>query len=389
MPLAQPPDNATPEQIAKTEQVRLKMLRLARDRYLFRVQDRRLTTGLVVENGRLVGLKVAETKMEGRKAEPIPGSEHEIRAPLVISSIGSVPEMLPGVAMNGEYYTFTDEDLPRYTGCEHVFGVGNVVTGQGNIRVSLVHSQKVTTHLIENYLGVGNRDGYLSGLYKPAESRIEGQTQAIEEQIRPTSASGTATALFPGCTSPPNRGSRGRHRPSRNRSKSCRHSFRAIEKCMRLALATLATGAKETATTAPAIDSRHICRTLKERIAEAELVVVTPKQKVTEEQARARQKADGFKINGEIYVKPDRFKRWFPTNLSAPHSRRKRSSSPSGGYRDRRKIGGIKGKPRYYAIRRSRFAPIGIRVIQGCGKLLQKRHQRSWSRNDPRSRRTG
>jgi len=34
-----------------------------------------------VENGRLAGLKVAETKTEGRKAEPIPGSEHELRAP--------------------------------------------------------------------------------------------------------------------------------------------------------------------------------------------------------------------------------------------------------------------------------------------------------------------
>ena len=33
--------------------VRQKMLRLAQSRYLFRVQDRRLTTGLVVENGRV------------------------------------------------------------------------------------------------------------------------------------------------------------------------------------------------------------------------------------------------------------------------------------------------------------------------------------------------
>lgn len=156
MPLAQPPDKATPEQIAKTEQVRQKMLRLARDRYLFRVQDRRLTTGMVVENGRVVGLKVAETRIEGRKAEPIPGSEHELRAPLVISSIGSVPEILPGVAMKGEYYTFSDEDLPRYTGYERVFGVGNVVTGQGNIRVSLMHSQEVTNHLITDYMGIGD-----------------------------------------------------------------------------------------------------------------------------------------------------------------------------------------------------------------------------------------
>ncbi len=149
MPLAQPPDNATPEQVAKTEQVRQKMLRLAQSKYLFRVQDRRLTTGVIVENGRLVGLKVVETKIEGRKAEPIPGTEQELCAPLVVSSIGSVPEKLSGINMSGEYYTFAGNEIPRYTGLERVFGVGNVVTGQGNIRVSLVHSQKVTKRLVE------------------------------------------------------------------------------------------------------------------------------------------------------------------------------------------------------------------------------------------------
>ena len=85
--------------------------------------------------------------------------------------------------MNGEYYTFTDEELPKYTGCQNVFGVGNVVTGQGNIRVSLVHSQKVTNHLIETYMGIGNRDGSLSGLYAAAESVVAGQAKAIEEKI--------------------------------------------------------------------------------------------------------------------------------------------------------------------------------------------------------------
>src|SRR5262249_43624434 len=149
MPLAQPPDNATPDQVAKTEMVRQKMLKLARDRYLFRCQDRRVTTGIIVENGRMVGLKVAETKVEGRKAEPIPGSEQEIRTPLVVSSIGSVPEKLSGINMSGDYYTFAGKDVPRYTAMDRVFGVGNVVTGQGNIRVSLVHSQKVTKRVVD------------------------------------------------------------------------------------------------------------------------------------------------------------------------------------------------------------------------------------------------
>lgn len=183
MPLAQPPDNATPEQVAKTEQVRQKMLKLARDKYLFRFQERRLTTGLVVENGRLVGLKVAETKIEGRKAEPIPGSEHELRAPLIISSIGSVPEKLPGINMKGEYYTFADEELPRYTAMDRVFGVGNVVTGQGNIRVSLVHSQKVTKYLVDNCMQCGEGNGDAAAGNLTAEAQAARESEAIEKQI--------------------------------------------------------------------------------------------------------------------------------------------------------------------------------------------------------------
>jgi len=179
MPLAQPPDNATPEQIAKTEMVRQKMLRLARDKFLFRVQDRRLTTGIIVENGRLAGLMVVETKIEGRKAEPIPGSEQELRAPLVVSSIGSVPEKLSGINMNGEYYTFSGHDLPRYTAMDRVFGVGNVVTGQGNIRVSLVHSQKVTKRVVDC---MSTDDGN-AGAAGSAEHQVATAVDEIGKQI--------------------------------------------------------------------------------------------------------------------------------------------------------------------------------------------------------------
>ena len=143
-----------------------------------------MTTGLVVEGGRLAGLKLTETKVEGRKADPIPGSEYELRAPLVVSSIGSVPETIPGVAMKGEYYTFTDDDLPRYAGSDRVFGVGNVVTGQGNIRVSLDHSQKVTHQLIENYMGVGEGGGDFSGLYASAETRAAARAKAVQEGVK-------------------------------------------------------------------------------------------------------------------------------------------------------------------------------------------------------------
>jgi NADPH-dependent glutamate synthase beta subunit-like oxidoreductase len=180
MPLAQPPDNATPEQIAKTEMVRQKMLRIARDKYLFRFQERRMTTGVIVENGRIAGLKVAETKIEGRKAEPIPGSEHELRASLVVSSIGSVPEKLSEINMSGEYYTFAGKDMPRYTAMDRVFGVGNVVTGQGNIRVSLIHSQKVTKRVVDCMKGDDGNAGAGAG---SAEQQVAGEMDAIAKQI--------------------------------------------------------------------------------------------------------------------------------------------------------------------------------------------------------------
>jgi hypothetical protein len=102
---------------------------------------------------------------------------------LVISSIGSVPEFLPGIAMKGEYYTFTDEDLPRYSGADRVFGVGNVVTGQGNIRVSLVHSQKVTKQLIDSYLRAENASPAASVSFASAEARAAGQAQALDQAV--------------------------------------------------------------------------------------------------------------------------------------------------------------------------------------------------------------
>jgi ferredoxin--NADP+ reductase len=183
MPLAQAPENATPDQITKTEAVRKKLLRLAQEKYLFRFQDRLVPTELLAEDGRLVGLKVAETKVEGRKVEVVAGSEHELRTTMVISSIGSVPEEIPGVMMRGEYYDFEDEVLPRYAGSEHVFGVGNVVTGRGNIRASLIHSQEATTKLIEDYIGVADEGSAPARFYAGAEARGTSQAHAVRDRV--------------------------------------------------------------------------------------------------------------------------------------------------------------------------------------------------------------
>jgi NADPH-dependent glutamate synthase beta subunit-like oxidoreductase len=152
MPLVTPPPGASPEQVAKTIATREKLLARAQLRYLFRVMDRvmPLRGGLVVEDGRVAGVRIVRTEVEGREVRPIEGSERTLETRLVISSIGSVPEPVEGIRMSGETFDFQNSELGVYDEEAGIFGVGNVVTGQGNIRASLLHARKVAAYLGEN-----------------------------------------------------------------------------------------------------------------------------------------------------------------------------------------------------------------------------------------------
>jgi hypothetical protein len=63
---------------------------------------------------------------------------------------------------------------------DRVFGVGNVVTGQGNIRVSLVHSQKVTKRVVDCMKGDDGNAGAGAGR---AEQQVASAMDAIGKQI--------------------------------------------------------------------------------------------------------------------------------------------------------------------------------------------------------------
>jgi putative DNA primase/helicase len=131
-----------------------------------------------------------------------------------------------------------------------------------------------------------------------------------------------------------------------------RSTFCAIEKCMRLALAALQTGKSEPTSGARAADLHQLGKTLAEQLARARILPVKLKRKVTKRQARARRKADGFKINGNIYVKPVRFKQWIPTQLErdALKGHKIIVTERTDTATIEKKIGGIHGKPRYYLI---------------------------------------
>lgn len=159
MPLASPPKGASEKQIAKIAKVREKILDKCQRNFLFEFMPQAVTKEVIVEDGRLVGLVLLKTAInEQGRAESVEGSEFEVRTDLVVSSIGSIPEPIDGIEMNGTYYRYKDWDTGEYEPLPGVFGVGNVVTGQGNIKASLEHGKFVGAHLTENYLGVGGDD---------------------------------------------------------------------------------------------------------------------------------------------------------------------------------------------------------------------------------------
>jgi hypothetical protein len=154
MPLVEFPEGATPERLEKVRGARAKLLEKAMEKYRFRVEPLAAPDALLVEGDRLAGLRFRRTRMEGGK--PVATDEtFERRGPYVVSSIGSIPEPLPGVPMKGELYAFIDWDVGRLADYPTLFSAGNVVTGKGNIVASRKHAEAVSEWMIERFLGLG------------------------------------------------------------------------------------------------------------------------------------------------------------------------------------------------------------------------------------------
>jgi NADPH-dependent glutamate synthase beta subunit-like oxidoreductase len=150
MPMAQQKDKSE-EAKAKVEATRAKILDMAQAKFRFIFNERHLAKEMIIEDDRLVGLIMKRTRVDGRKAFPLEGTELEVRHPLFISSIGSIPEPIEGLEMTGAFYKFDDWDLGIYGPKENVFGVGNAVTGQGNIAISVRHAKTVAKHIMGEF----------------------------------------------------------------------------------------------------------------------------------------------------------------------------------------------------------------------------------------------
>jgi NADPH-dependent glutamate synthase beta subunit-like oxidoreductase len=181
MPLMSAPDGADEARIKKVEAGRRRMLEKATDKYRFKVVPLCAPDGLIVEDGRLVGLRFRRTKIE--KGRVVMQDEtFEVRAPAIVSSIGSIPEPIEGIEMNGELFDFKDWDIGKLEGYPTVFSVGNVVTGKGNIVASRKHATQVSKEAIEAYLGIADESAGRADA-APADAGTEAAAKTANQVI--------------------------------------------------------------------------------------------------------------------------------------------------------------------------------------------------------------
>lgn len=158
MPLLEYPDPCPPERRAKVQGVRQKLLQNFLTKYLFRFQPCHIAVDKIVGGDRLAGLVFQRTEITEGRVVPLPGTEYPVPSPLVISSIGSIPEPLPGLPMRRELLSIEDSQTGKLEGFENVFCLGNSVTGRGNIRASFVHGRQVGQWVRDRYLGWSEED---------------------------------------------------------------------------------------------------------------------------------------------------------------------------------------------------------------------------------------
>jgi NADPH-dependent glutamate synthase beta subunit-like oxidoreductase len=197
MPVTEIPEGATPERTEKALKARDKLMQKAMEKYRFKMVPLSAPDGLLVEGDRLVGLRFRRTRIEGGRVVPL-DETYEARGSVVISSIGSIPEPMPGVPLKGELFAFEDWDVGRLPNEPTVFAAGNIVTGKGNI----VASRKHATHLCEvmaaTWLGLGDGHDAEVELSKAGDEAIRAQAEKVAqavEQLAPLDDAKLATVL--------------------------------------------------------------------------------------------------------------------------------------------------------------------------------------------------
>ncbi len=195
MPLADIPLDAPLKRQDAMRAARGKILDKARRKYLFDFEELRLPTGLIVEGGRLAGVQMSRTELADGQVRTMPDSAQPVRSQMTVSSIGSIPEPIPGIPQRGEVYTYADQKVGLLLeGRTAVFAAGNVLTGKGNIKDSLESGTEIGLRVAESYLGLSDEKLPIAEGAR-SEAHAEGERIAVAIDRRPPLPPETITAI--------------------------------------------------------------------------------------------------------------------------------------------------------------------------------------------------
>lgn len=165
--------NPSPAELEKLETVRVRIVEKVMRKYLVRFEPCCVPVAPLVEGDRLRGLVFRRTEISNGRVVEVTGSDLEVRAPLTVSSIGSLPQTVEGVPTKGDLYEFDSPVTGALIGVDRVWGLGNVLTGKGNIRDSRTNASVVAERIIETLLGVPE-----------VEQSVDEMSAALHEEFR-------------------------------------------------------------------------------------------------------------------------------------------------------------------------------------------------------------
>jgi NADPH-dependent glutamate synthase beta subunit-like oxidoreductase len=182
MPLASIKD-PTPAQLEKLETTRTRIMEKVMRKFLVKMEECCVPIAPIEDGDKLAGLVFRRTAIKDGRLREVEGSDFEVRAPLVVSSIGSLPQLIEGVPAEGDLYPFDSEERGALRGMDGVFGLGNVLTGKGNIRDSRVNASVVAERVIENLIGVSDQAENLDDMSDALHEEFRARAQPVVDRV--------------------------------------------------------------------------------------------------------------------------------------------------------------------------------------------------------------
>ncbi len=180
MPLSPLPTD-TPEQLKKAQMVRKKIMDNFLRKYLFKFEPCWAPLELLHDGETVTGMLFQKTEIVDNRVVPVQGNTKEFYAPLIISSIGSLPEPIEGIPTRGSVFEVDENDCCRMAGYDNVFALGNAVTGRGNIKESLQHGRITALDIMDSHLKWQQED-YQEWL-RNSENQVQAQVSDIADQV--------------------------------------------------------------------------------------------------------------------------------------------------------------------------------------------------------------